>query len=78
MFVDIPFSQIKDRDNDDHFKKFTAEINKLAESTSLETSSLENALQKMTQELITKHESAEIEEQEKVSVYMLLVFSRTI
>lgn len=60
--------QIKDHDSDEHFQQFSAEVNKLAESATLETTSFEQTLHKLTTDVVAKHETSEIEEQKKVNL----------
>lgn len=59
--------KVKDRDNDENFKQFSAAIKKLAESSaSLKSDSFEDTIYKLAVNTVKEHETKEIEEQTKV------------
>lgn len=61
-------AQITDRDNDERFGEYRTAVEQLAESVgSADQTSLENAIHTMTVDTVKEFESAEIDEQNKVS-----------
>lgn len=59
--------KVKDRDNDESFKKFMTLIDKQLNSTnSLKTEPFEEAIKQFVEKTVSEHESTEIQEQIKV------------